>query len=187
MASGSGVSTPPPIWPQVLRLEEATRIRADSPLRRRLVADETARATIAEATGLVALHRLEADLAVRSWFDGVQIDGRWRAEVEQICGVSLEPFTTPLDGAFTVRAVPSSSPHAPDQASELTIDLDADDPPDVLDDDVVDLGAYVVEHLALEIDPFPRKPDAVFEPPAASDDLSPFAALRALKPDGERQ
>jgi hypothetical protein len=45
----------------------------------------------------------------------------------------------------------------------------------------VDLAAYVVEHLALEIDPFPRSPGAEFEPPAALPESSPFDVLRALK------
>jgi uncharacterized metal-binding protein YceD (DUF177 family) len=174
------------IWPHTVRLEEAARTRLDGPLKYRLVADEGTRAAIAEALDLEALHRLEAVLTVKAWFDGVQIDARWQAEVEQVCGVTLEPFTAPLEGQFTVRVVPSGSPHAPDEQSELALDIEADDPPDVLDAGVVDLGAYVVEHLALEIDPFPRKPDAVFEPPATSEDLSPFAVLRGLKPGGGR-
>ena len=41
---------------------------------------------------------------------------------------------------------------------------------------------HVIEHLALEIDPFPRKPDAVFEPPATEEETSPFAVLKGLKP-----
>jgi hypothetical protein len=175
------------IWPHPVRLEEAARTRTESPLRRRLVADDAARVAIAKALDLVALHRLEADLTVRPWFDGVQIDGRWEAEIEQICGVSLDPFTTGLAGAFTVRAVPRGSAHAPAESAELALDIEADDPPDVVDADGVDLGAYVLEHLALEIDPYPRKPDAVFEPPTTSEDSSPFAVLRALKRDGRSE
>ena len=169
------------VWPQTAPLADLVRSRPENPYRRQLVADEAARAALAKALDLVALERLEADLTVRGWFDGVVIDGRWSARVVQICGVSLEPFSTDLEGDFTVRAVPSGSPHAPDPDAEIVIDLDADDPPDVLDGDLVDLGAYVVEHLALEIDPFPRKPDAVFEPPEAPAERSPFAVLRGLK------
>ena len=51
----------------------------------------------------------------------------------------------------------------------------------VLEGEVVDVGAYIVEHLALEVDPFPRKPDAVFEQPGGTPIISPFAALAALK------
>jgi hypothetical protein len=80
--------------------------------------------------------------------------------------------------------VPNGSVHAPDPEAEVVIDLEADDPPDVLDGDSVDLGLYVVEHLALDIDPFPRRPGAVFEAPPALPETSPFAALKALKKDG---
>ena len=174
-------------WPKPLRLEEATRTSRGSALKRRLVADAAARAAIADARELEALERLEADLVIRPWFDGIEIEGRWSARIEQICGVTLEPFASDLAGDFRVRAVPPASPHALAADAEITVEMDADDPPDVLDDDRVDLGAYVVEHLALEIDPFPRSPGAVFEPPAADEDASPFAALRALKPREPRQ
>ena len=45
----------------------------------------------------------------------------------------------------------------------------------------VDLAAYVVEHLALEIDPWPRKPGVVFEAPEGPAEPSPFDVLRELK------
>lgn len=172
------------VWPQTVRLDEVSRAGKGEGLTRRLVADDAARAAIAKALDLVTLQRLEADLTVRGWLDGASIEGRWTALIEQICGVSLEPFTTDLDGEFQVRVVPHGSIHARDEDAELVVDPDAEDPPDVLDDDVIDLGGYVVEHLALEIDPFPRAPGAVFEAPPADDEASPFAALRALKPRG---
>jgi uncharacterized metal-binding protein YceD (DUF177 family) len=187
VAEGSSVSDAISVWPQTAPLEDLVRAKPDNPYRRRLVADDAARAAIAKALDLVALERLEAELAVRGWFDGVTIEGRWSAEIVQICGVSLEPFPTVLEGEFTVRAVPAGSLHAPAPDAEIVVDPEADDPPDVLDTGVVDLGGYVVEHLALEIDPFPRKPDAVFEPPEAPAELSPFAVLRGLKPDGGAQ
>jgi uncharacterized metal-binding protein YceD (DUF177 family) len=82
--------------------------------------------------------------------------------------------------------VPQGSAHAPDPEAELVIDLEADDPPDVVEGDEIDLARYVVEHLALDIDPFPRKPGVEFEPPAPTAEISPFAALRRLKETDER-
>ena len=153
---------------------------------RPLVGDDATRPAIAKALKLVRLDRLEADLDLSGWFDGVRIDGRWRADITQTCGVSLEDFDTALSGEFTVRAVPEGSRHALPPETELEIDVDADDPPDVLESVAIDLAAYVVEHLSLEIDPFPRKPGAVFEPPAPEVERSPFAALLKLKnPDPE--
>ena len=47
--------------------------------------------------------------------------------------------------------------------------------------DAVDVAAYVVEHLALEVDPFPRKPGAEFGYAAPEEGASPFDALKSLK------
>ena len=123
---------------------------------------------------------LEAELSATPWFDGVQIEGRWRARVVQTCGVSLEDFASDLGGAFRVRLAPQGSDLLPDPEAEIPLDLEADDPPELLEGDEIDLGGYVVEHLALEIDPFPRKPGVVFEPPADTEERSPFAVLKRL-------
>ena len=83
--------------------------------------------------------------------------------------------------------MPPSSPLAgspePDGEGDVELDLEADDPPDVLDAETLDLARYLVEHLALALDPFPRKPGAVFEPPVGAEPESPFAVLKALKPE----
>ena len=57
------------------------------------------------------------------------------------------------------------------------------DPPEPIVNDVIDLGRVATDALFLGIDPYPRKPDAVFEQPvvAADPEDHPFAALKALK------
>jgi hypothetical protein len=147
-----------------------------------LEVDESARADMAKTLGLVSLPRFRAALDVAPWLDGAEICGAWTGAVVQTCGVSLDDFETPLSGKFLVRVVPHGSLNAPSPGAEVDLDPEADDPPDVLEDDVIDLGAYVLEHLALEIDPFPRKPGAVFAPPETAQIISPFASLRDLKP-----
>ena len=167
-------------WREVLTLAEAQR----GAVRRTLEADAAARERIAKALGLDALPGLDAELRVSPWLDGVQIDGRWRARVRQTCGVTLEPFDSDIEGEIHQRAVPQGSSAlggADEGGGELDLDPDADDPPDVLTDDKVDLGAYVVEDLSLAIDPFPRKPGVEFEPPEQPGEPSPFAVLAKLK------
>jgi len=144
--------------------------------------DAAARAAMAKTLDLVALPAFTAAVGASPWLDGAEIRGKWSARVVQLCGLSLEEFETPVQGAFTVRVLPPGSPNAPELDSEVDVDPDADDPPDVLEDDALDLGAYVIEHLGLELDPFPRKPGAVFEAPDNGGIISPFAALRDLKP-----
>lgn len=165
-------------WPQPLALAEVAR----SPVERRLVAGEAERARVAKALALDALISLEARLKVSPWLDGVQVEGDWTARVTQTCGVTLEPFDSDLAGRLQLRAVPKGSPAlAAAEAHDLDLDPEADDPPDVIDGDQIDLGAYVVEDLSLAVDPFPRKPGVTFEAPAAGGELSPFAVLAKLK------
>ena len=157
---------------------------AAGPVRRRWVPDEAVRAAIAGRVGLKALPELEAELEMRPWMDGCEVTGRFRARVTQVCGVTLEPFDQPADGEIELRLVPAGSPNLPDDpaAGEVEISLESPDPPEPLEGDAVDLYALVEEHLALEIDPFPRRPDAVFDWAPEDREDSPFAALKALKP-----
>lgn len=140
------------------------------------------RAAAAAQLALPAIPELSAEVTIAPWMDGCEVTGRWRAVVTQTCGVSLELFDQPLAGDFVVRAVPAGSPHAPSEETEIELDLEGEDPPDVLSAPEVDAAAYVVEHLALELDPFPRKPDAVFEAPDAEARISPFSVLDKLRP-----
>jgi hypothetical protein len=161
----------------VVRLGELRRAEAPFEVR----PDEASRAAAAARLGLVALPAFEATATVAPWLDGAEIAARWTAEATQTCGISLEDFTTPLSGDFKVRVLPAESPHAPSEAGVLDLDPDAEDLADVLEDDRIDVGGYLIEHLALALDPFPRKPGAAFEPPEAEGVISPFAALRDLK------
>jgi hypothetical protein len=148
--------------------------------------DADARKAIARTLNLVSLESLDAEVFLRPWLDGAEVSGLIRARVVQQCSVSAEDFEEPIESRFSVRVLPADSENSsPDENGDLALDPDGDDPPDVLEGETVDVTGYVVEHLALELDPFPRKPGAVFQPPAEPVDLSPFAALKALKTDPE--
>lgn len=170
-------------WSEPVTLAEVQR----GPVRRSLVADEAARARIAKVLGLESLGRLEAEMEARPWLDGAEISGRWSARIGQICGVSLDPFESELSGEIRLRALPQGSAAlgGPNESGgELDLDPEADDPPDVLEGDRIDLAAYVVEDLSLAIDPFPRKPGAAFDASQDKGELSPFAVLAKLKGGG---
>jgi uncharacterized metal-binding protein YceD (DUF177 family) len=166
-------------WSRPIRLHELARGALDL----RLEPNAAERARIANELGLESLPALAAAITVRPWLDGVEIRGRFKARVEQLCSVSLEPFEQDLEGVIEVRAVPPGSPNAPAESGhELELAADAPDPPDVLEGEEVDVAAYVVEHLALEIDPFPRRPGAEFDYAPPTREESPFAMLKNLKP-----
>jgi uncharacterized metal-binding protein YceD (DUF177 family) len=165
-------------WDSPLKLHELAR----GPVSVSLEADAAQRAAIATRLGLESLPSLKAQLTVKPWLDGAEVTGRLEAVVEQVCGISLDPFEQPVTGEIFVQAVPAGSPNAPSHhGDELELDAEAADPPDVLDGEAIDLAAYVVEHLALELDPFPRKPGAVLDYQPPDEDSSPFAALEKLQ------
>ena len=164
-------------WDRPVKLHELAR----GPVPLDLEPDAAQRAEIARRLKLESLPSFKARVIVKPWLDGAEITGRLDAVVEQICGVSLEAFEAEVSGDIDLRVAPAGSPHASSSdGSELELDPDAPDAPDILDGDTIDVTAYVVEHLALEIDPFPRKPGAVFEYEAPKEETSPFAALKAL-------
>ncbi|MFM8820383.1 MAG: YceD family protein [Phenylobacterium sp.] len=155
---------------------------ANGPVRRHLEADATERAVIAEQIGVETLASLSADFVVRPWMDGCEVKGRFQAEVIQICGVTLEPFSQSLEGEIELRFAPPGSPSLVDPTEgEVEVSLDAPDPPDLLRDDKAPLDEILLEHLALAVDPFPRRPDAVFQWEPDNRESSPFAILKGRK------
>ena len=163
------------IWRVPVRLDEVP----ESGREVHLVADESVRAAAARAAGVIAISRLEAvfDLARRGR-DGLQVRGSVSATVRQSCVVTLEPIENEVDEAVDVLFASQAS--LPGTQTEIV--AGAPEPPEPLVDGVADLGAIAIEFLMLGIDPYPRKPGAVFQAPAAADTAaSPFAALGALK------
>ena len=161
-------------WPVIVRLGQNGRFP--------FCADSKARMEIAEQLHLDSLDRFEGEISVVPWLDGARLDGHFEADLAQICGVTAEPLPIHVHQTFSLTVLPPGSPHVPQTAGEIEIDPDVDDPPDILDDETLDLTAYAFEHLALDLDPFPRKPGAEFTPPTESGDGSPFAVLKVFKP-----
>jgi uncharacterized metal-binding protein YceD (DUF177 family) len=151
-------------------------------LRQEIVADEPVRQRVAALAGVRAMPRLEASFELRQHGqDGVRVSGRVRARVAQTCVVTLDPMESEVDEPVDLVFMPERLQSDPDIAEE--VQLEGDDAPELLIDDTVDLGAIATEFALLGVDPYPRKPDVAFEPPAVADDAAghPFAALAALK------
>ena len=138
------------------------------------------RAALAAVNDLADLAALTAKLVIKRSGKGVRVTGTFHAEATQTCVVSLEPFPVTLDEPIESRFVPEGE-RRPRPADADPLGLDDLDEPDPLIDGKVDLGALTAEFLALSLDPYPRKPDAVFEPPAEPEaDPSPFGVLTRL-------
>jgi hypothetical protein len=179
MAQDRVMTTGP--WSVPVRVAEIGR-----GLTRRLEADAATRARIARALDLQALDRLEADVTLSPRPLGWEAKGTIHADLAQTCGVTLEPLPARVETEFAIRFVEAEDAQPAEPSREVVVGFDDEDPPDVVQNGAVDLAGFVVEHLALELDPFPRKPGAVFEAPAAESEPSPFAVLAELKPGTRR-
>ena len=162
----------------------------DSGLHREIEAGRAAREAMADIAGLREILSASASLDLTLEKAGrVHVTGRVRARIGQTCVVSLDPIENDIDEAIDLIFAP------PEQILELAdlvdeaaeSDTEIPDPPEPIVNGVIDLGRVATDALFLGIDPYPRKPDAVFEPviEAADPEDHPFAALKALQPSAK--
>ncbi len=145
-----------------------------------LVANAQVRAAVARMAGLRDLPRLEANFDVTRRGTGLHVAGRVSATVGQLCVVTLEPLVNEVEEAIDLLFVPQ--PTAEREDGKVGTRGESADETEPLIGGLVDLGALAIEFLILGLDPYPRKPGAVFQPPpGAKPDESPFAALASLR------
>lgn len=149
-------------------------------VQRRLKPDAEAIKRIVRALDLQALDMFEVDINLVPTVSGWRLDGRVIADAVQTCGLTLEPLPVRIDRKFSVQMVEATE-HEAEENAEIDLELD-DDSADQIEGGSLDLGQYAVEQLALSLDPFPRKPGAVFEQPPEPGEISPFAVLKGLRP-----
>lgn len=153
----------------------------------RIEASETERSAVARRLSLLSLNRLTAVLRIgRAAGQGtVSVAGRFEAEVTQTCVVSLQPLQRRLREDFS--ALFSPTPADGGETEPVVVDAAAEDPPEPLGADGLDLGEAVVQQLAIALNPYPRGDDATLDSLewAGKDDdeaarASPFEGLKAL-------
>ena len=157
-------------------------------LHRDIEADLSARKAMAEIAGLREIASAHASFDITPNSGGrFHVTGRVRARIGQTCVVTLDPIENDIDEEIDLIFAP------PEQITELAdlvderseSEVEIPDPPEPIMGGVIDLGRLATDALFLGIDPYPRRPDAVFEPPveAADPETHPFAALKALQLD----
>lgn len=149
---------------------------------------------IAKDCGLESIGSFRAEFEVtKGGGPLIAVQGRVVADVVQTCGVTLEPIEAHVEAdvsvLFTLDPVKSRT--------EVDVDLSDEGPPEPVIDGQIDFGALTLEHLVLNLAPYPRASDAAFqannaqgqESELAEGDAkreSPFAVLSALKTDPSR-
>ncbi|MEO6839576.1 MAG: DUF177 domain-containing protein [Bradyrhizobium sp.] len=158
----------------------------DTGLHRDLQADQAVRDAMAELAGLREILSASASLDVTPSGGGrFHVVGRVQGRIGQICVVTLDPIETDIDEAIDlIFAPPDQIPELADLVDDAAeSEAEVPDPPEPIENGMIDLGRVATDAMFLAIDPYPRKPDATFEPLVVAPDPAdhPFAALKALK------
>jgi uncharacterized metal-binding protein YceD (DUF177 family) len=150
-------------------------------------ADDGERAALAMRFGLESLDHFSAqgNLEVEAGGKRAVLEVRFAAELTQSCVVTMEPVADRIKESFTAVYI---APEPSDADGEVDIDPEAEDPPEPLAPEGVDVGDAVAERLGLAIEPYPRAPGASVPDTVAAEvetedpeKDSPFAILRRLK------
>ncbi len=137
------------------------------------------------------LEGLSAQTSLRLLQNGdVLLKAQFQARVRQTCVLTLEPVASEISSAFETTYSNTAEEdwgHGEEEFAALDEDTD---PPEPIQDGMIDVGEAISEHLALEIDPFPRVKGATFDgystgnasvDEAAPAKKNPFAVLSKLK------
>ncbi len=170
--------------PEFSRPQKADQVSAAG-LTRDIAATVPECRALAMRLGVLDVSALSANLRLKSLGGGkrVRVDGVLTAQVIQACVVTLDPVPATIEERFTLFFAEEDPG---DAGGDVDIFMDEDDPPDPIIDGIIDLGELVTEHLALALDPFPRKGGIQFEsgddePEPVVEKSSPFAVLASLR------
>ncbi|MBF0334332.1 MAG: DUF177 domain-containing protein [Alphaproteobacteria bacterium] len=141
------------------------------------------RAALAKRFDLISLDSLKATLRLRPVGRQVRLEGDLSAEVTQRCVVTLEPIEATVEERFEMcYAEGEGDEDERFSERDIVVEYEGEDVPDPIVGGMIDIGEAVAEHLALALDPFPRKPEARFTGvEEEGDERSPFAVLKSLE------
>jgi len=155
------------------------------------------RAQLLERLGLHDLESFSATFSMSPWRgSGVSVKGKLHARVVQTCVVSLDLLINDINESFDLNFLPQKQID-----DDLLLDQDSfdNDVPEPLGDGRIDIGDYMVQLVALALDPYPRKPVAdlpssphartlrdflEIDGPVGQEEMgkkSPFSVLKRLK------
>lgn len=120
----------------------------------RLIADDLARAAVAERLQIVAVEALYATFDITPLIGGgLRAKGAIDAGLKRICVVTDEPFTEQVAETFILRIL--------DDEAALSDDPHPDDPDmEVAEDGRIDLSEVAIQQLSVAMAPYPRGPEA---------------------------
>lgn len=150
-------------------------------MRHHLVASQSQCTALAKRFDLIALNRVQADIALSRSGTNYRATGTFQADGIQACVATGDPvpaqLNEPLDVIFSKE---------PERETDVEIELGAEDCDMMFHDGKgIDLGEAVAQSLALSLDPYPRSSDAEQKLRMAGvkreDEAGPFGILASLK------
>jgi uncharacterized metal-binding protein YceD (DUF177 family) len=144
----------------------------------KLAAEPEELKALAKRMKIPAIHSLTAEIRATPWRGGgLKLEGHVTADLEQVSVISLEAFRETV-------SIPVSRYFLPPGA---VVENEEEDDADPIENGWVDLGEVVAETVALDLDPYPRKPGEAFAEHIEDDEPakapSPFAVLARRKPE----
>ena len=137
------------------------------------------RARLAHWAGVDSVEAFEATVELRKVTPTrFSLEATLKADIVQSCVVTLDPVRTHIETSFRRELLLAE--RRPSDGEPAPVDEDGREEIESLR---YDLAVPVLEELALQIDPYPRRPGVQFEPPMDVTDRPdhPFAALKKLK------
>ena len=163
-------------------------------------ADPEARKRLCKRLDIPSISKLTSDINLSYQQGGmvIHVQGDFYAELEQICGTTLEPVAEKINEQFEAWF------SDPEQAISLTKIrhnrnvskgerpmLDESEDPEPIVDGCIDLGELITQHISLSLDPYPHAQGVSPYGEQNSKDQSPSGSLKnpfaALKDWKDRQ
>lgn len=146
-----------PASPEFSRLVDADRIGKEG-LVIEVAANAEERAALAKRFGLEALRGFTGRARLMALGGGrVRLQVTFDADVLQSCVITLEPVASHISDRFEVVYAPVTDGKT---ETEVFVDVASEDPPEPLLEGKIDLGEMMAQHLAMQIDPYPRSSGA---------------------------
>ncbi len=145
-----------------------------------LRASDDERRKIAARLNIPAVTSLTGSVSLQPADDGVDLSGDIKAVLERTCSVSLEPMIETVED--TIDVLFSRNLVEKRDGDDILLEDEAIEP---LEGDTIDIADFLVQQLALAMDPWPRREDArnLAEDFGKSAESSPFSILKGAFKD----
>ncbi|NJR13147.1 MAG: DUF177 domain-containing protein [Phyllobacteriaceae bacterium] len=146
-------------------------------------------AAVAADLGIVSVESMSWELVAKPWKrNGFELRGKVEGAVTQACVVTVEPVPETIHEEIDLRFLPANAPHKPvrktdeESVADIVFNAEPEDEPELFETDPHDVMPLAVEHLALGLDPYPRKPEvADARPVVIKTEEEESALARALR------